>query len=143
MEMGNTNKDENSFLGRGWSFPPAFVKGDNSVKMVEEEEDIKQSLMILLSTIKGERVMQPDYGANMEDLLFEPLNVSFAKRISEKIERAILFFEPRIKTDDISFNQDNENGLVELRIDYTIIATNNRRNIVYPYYINEGTEIPK
>jgi hypothetical protein len=109
--------------------------------MVDEEEDIRQSLVILLSTIKGERVMQPDFGANMEELLFEPLTVSFAKKISDQIERAILFYEPRIKTDDISFNQDNENGLVEIRIDYTIIATNNRRNIVYPYYLNEGTNI--
>ena len=85
--------------------------------------------------------MQHDYGANMQDLLFEPLNVSFAQRMSGQIERAILFFEPRIKTDDITYRQDNENGLVEIRIDYTIIATNNRRNIVYPYYLNEGTDI--
>jgi len=139
--MGRIKIDENSFLGRGWSFPPAFSRGENSVKMVDEEEDIRQSLVILLSTIKGERVMQPDFGANMEELLFEPLTVSFAKKISDQIERAILFYEPRIKTDDISFNQDNENGLVEIRIDYTIIATNNRRNIVYPYYLNEGTNI--
>lgn len=139
--MGKLKIDENTFLGRGWSFPPTFTRGDNGVTLVDEVEDIKQSLIILLSTIKGERIMQPDYGANMEELLFEPLNVSFAKRMSVKIERAILFYEPRIKTDDINFNQDNENGLVEVRIDYTIIATNNRRNIVYPYYINEGTDI--
>ena len=139
--MGKLKIDKNTFLGRGWSFPPTFTRGDNGIAMVDEVEDIKQSLIILLSTIKGERVMQPDYGANMEELLFEPLNVSFAKRMSVKIERAILFYEPRIKTDDINFNQDNENGLVEVRIDYTIIATNNRRNIVYPYYINEGTDI--
>ncbi len=139
--MGRIKIDENSFLGRGWSFPPVFSRGENSVQMVDEEEDIRQSLVILLSTIKGERVMQPDFGANMEELLFEPLTVSFAKKISDQIERAILFYEPRIKTDDISFNQDNENGLVEIRIDYTIIATNNRRNIVYPYYLNEGTNI--
>lgn len=139
--MGKIKIDENTFLGRGWSFPPVFTRGDHGVQMVEEEEDIKQSLIILLSTIKGERVMQPDYGANMEDLLFEPLNVSFAQRMSGQIERAILFFEPRIKTDDITYTQDNENGLVEIRIDYTIIATNNRRNIVYPYYLNEGTDI--
>ena len=139
--MGKLKIDENTFLGRGWSFPPTFTRGDNGIAMVDEVEDIKQSLIILLSTIKGERIMQPDYGANMEELLFEPLNVSFAKRMSVKIERAILFYEPRIKTDDINFNQDNENGLVEVRIDYTIIATNNRRNIVYPYYINEGTDI--
>jgi len=139
--MGKIKIDENSFLGRGWSFPPVFTRGDHSVEMVDEEEDIKQSLIILLSTIKGERVMQHDYGANMQDLLFEPLNVSFAQRMSGQIERAILFFEPRIKTDDITYRQDNENGLVEIRIDYTIIATNNRRNIVYPYYLNEGTDI--
>jgi phage baseplate assembly protein W len=139
--MGKIKIDENSFLGRGWSFPPVFTRGDHGVQMVDEEEDIKQSLIILLSTIKGERLMQPDYGANMEDLLFEPLTVSFAQRMSGQIERAILFFEPRIKTDDISYNQDNENGLVEIRIDYTVVATNNRRNIVYPYYLNEGTDI--
>lgn len=141
--MGKINIDENTFLGRGWSFPPAFTRGESGVKMVDEEEDIKQSLEILLSTIKGERVMQPDYGANMQEFLFEPLNVSFAQRMSTKIERAILFYEPRIKTNDINFNQDNENGLVEIKIDYTIIATNNRRNIVYPYYLNEGTDIAK
>jgi phage baseplate assembly protein W len=141
--MGKIKIDENSFLGRGWSFPPVFTRGDHGVQMVDEEEDIKQSLIILLSTIKGERVMQPDYGANMEDLLFEPLTVSFAQRMSGQIERAILFFEPRIKTDDISYNQDNENGLMEIRIDYTVVATNNRRNIVYPYYLNEGTDLPQ
>ncbi|KAF0236160.1 MAG: hypothetical protein FD181_2975 [Prolixibacteraceae bacterium] len=139
--MGKIKTDENTFLGRGWPFPPVFTRGDHGVQMVDEEEDIKQSLIILLSTMKGERVMQPEYGANMEDLLFEPLNVSFAKRMSGQVERAILFFEPRIKTDNITYTQDNENGLVEIRIDYTIIATNNRRNIVYPYYLNEGTDI--
>lgn len=133
--------DNNSFLGRGWSFPPAFKRGDNGVEMVDEEEDIRQSLKILLSTIKGERIMLPDYGANMEELLFEPITVSFAKLMSVKIERAILFYEPRITTNDISFRQDPEEGLVEVKIEYTIIATNSRRNIVYPYYKNEGTDI--
>jgi phage baseplate assembly protein W len=135
--------DENTFLGRGWSFPPTFRKGENGVDMVEEEEDIKQSLKILLSTIKGERIMVPDYGSNMEELLFEPLTVSFSKRMAVALERAILFYEPRIKTDDIRFRQDTAEGLVELSIDYTIIATNSRRNIVYPYYKNEGTDIPQ
>lgn len=139
--MSKKNIEENSFLGRGWSFPPTFTRGDHGVAMVEEEEDIRQSLIILLATIKGERIMQPDYGANTDSLLFEPLNVSFAKRMSTKLEKAILYYEPRIKTDDINFKQDNVNGLVEIRIDYTIIATNNRRNIIYPYYINEGTDI--
>lgn len=139
--MAKIKIEENTFFGRGWSFPPQFSRGEYSVDMVEDEEDIKQSLMILLSTIKGERIMQPDYGANMEELLFEPLTVSLAKRMSNHIERAILFFEPRIKTNDVDFAMDTANGLVEIKIDYTIIATNNRRNIVYPYYLNEGTDI--
>ena len=63
--MGKLKIDENTFLGRGWSFPPTFTRGDNGVTLVDEVEDIKQSLIILLSTIKGERIMQPDYGANM------------------------------------------------------------------------------
>ncbi|MFA8436121.1 MAG: GPW/gp25 family protein [Marinifilaceae bacterium] len=133
--------DENTFLGRGWSFPPTFSRGENSVVMVDDEEDIQQSLMILLSTLRGERMMQPEFGANVEELLFEPLTVSLAKRMSARIEKAILFFEPRIETDDVNFVLNAEKGLVEIRIDYTIIATNNRRNIVYPYYFNEGTDI--
>lgn len=139
--MSKIKIDENSFLGRGWSFPPTFHKGEHSVEMVDDEEDIRQSLMILLSTIQGERIMNPDYGADMQALLFEPLTVSLASRVSERIEKSILYFEPRIKTDDVSFSQDKENGLIEIRIDYTIIATNNRRNVVYPFYLNEGTDI--
>lgn len=133
--------DNNTFLGRGWSFPPKFTRGEDTVEMVDEEEDILQSLKILLATIKGERIMLPEYGANMEDMLFEPLTVSFAKRMSVKIEKAILYYEPRIKTEDIDFRQDTANGLVELKIEYTIIATNSRRNLVYPYYKNEATDI--
>jgi uncharacterized protein len=134
---------ESSFLGRGWSFPVSFTRGENGVSMVENEEDIRQSLLILLSTIKGERLMQFDYGTNVEDMVFEPLSVSFAKRMSTKIEKAILFHEPRVKADDVDFRQDGENGLVYIQIDYTIIATNSRHNLVYPFYKNEGTDIDK
>lgn len=134
-------ESENSFLGRGWSFPILFTRGENGVAMVENEEDIQQSLKILLSTIKGERIMQFDYGANVEDMVFEPLSVSFAKRMSTQIEKAIMFHEPRVKTEDVDFIQDTTNGKVQISIDYTIIATNSRRNLVYPYYKNEGTDI--
>lgn len=139
--MARIKVEENTFLGRGWSFPPAFSRGGYGVDMVDNEEDIRQSFIILLSTAKGERVMQPDYGANMDELLFERLSVSVAQRMTARIEKAILFFEPRVKVDDVNFKLDAENGLVEIRIDYTVIATNNRRNIVYPYYLNEGTDI--
>ncbi len=132
---------DSSFLGRGWSFPIEFTRGENGATMVEDEEDIVQSLKILLATIKGERVMQFDYGANVEEMVFEPLSVSFAKRMSTQIERAIMFHEPRIKTEDVDFIQNTNNGEVQIIIDYIIIATNSRRNLVYPFYKNEGTDI--
>ncbi|WP_372772000.1 GPW/gp25 family protein [Mangrovibacterium sp.] len=139
--MAKIKVEENTFLGRGWSFPPAFSRGGHGVNMVDDEEDIRQSLLILLATARGERVMQPDFGANMDELLFERLSVSVAQRVSARTKKAILFFEPRVKVDDVNFVIDAANGIVEIRIDYTVIATNNRRNIVYPYYLTEGTDI--
>ena len=109
--------------------------------MVEDEVDIQQSLIILLNTTLGERVMRPDYGANMEDLLFEALNVTTANMIANRIKKAILFHEPRVKTEDIDLRPDYNEGRIEVLVTYTIIATNNRRNLVYPYLFTEATDI--
>ena len=65
-----------NFLGTGWSFPPSFNNEIASIELVSDEEDINQSLNILLSTSLGERVMQPRYGCNLEDYLFEPLSIT-------------------------------------------------------------------
>ena len=130
-----------AFLGRGWSFPPNFTKGENAVEMTEAEEDIKSSLFIILSTSVGERVMQPEFGSNTTKLLFEPLNTTFSTFITEQIRNAILFFEPRITLDSIDYTPDELNGKVDLKLNYTINGTNSRSNIVYPFYINEGTDV--
>jgi phage baseplate assembly protein W len=128
------------FLGRGWSFPPAFSNGGRSLEMVEAEKDIDQSLHILLSTHLGERVMRPTFGWKREALLFEPLSTSFATFLKREIETAILFFEPRIELGKVTFETAADvRGQVELRIDYTIRATNSRANLVYPLYLDEGS----
>ncbi|SHO62238.1 MULTISPECIES: GPW/gp25 family protein [Algoriphagus] len=132
--------EKNSFLGRGWAFPVEFSSGSKQAKLVEDEEDIRQSLIILLNTTLGERVLRPKYGANMEDLLFETLNVTTATIIINRIKKAILFHEPRIKADDIDLRPDYQEGRVEVLVKYTIIATNNRKNLVYPYFIIEATD---
>lgn len=131
----------NSFLGRGWGFPVTFTKGNNGVTLSEDEEDIRESLIILLTTSLGERVMRPDYGANMEDMLFESINVTTASMIINRLKRAILFHEPRVKVKDIDMVPDVGNGLIQVTVDYTIIATNTRTNLVFPFYLNEGTNI--
>jgi uncharacterized protein len=130
------------FLGRGWSFPPSFSKELLTVEMTEKETDIERSLQILLTTTLGERVMQPKYGCNMEELLFEPLNRTTKTIIIDKIRTSILYFEPRIDAKKIELDMTGElEGKVLIRIEYIIRATNSRFNFVFPYYINEGTEI--
>jgi phage baseplate assembly protein W len=142
--MMDEGKIYKSFLGTGWSFPPSFSKTKKGIIMVSDEEDIKQSLNILLSTSLGERVMQPEYGCELTGYVFETLNASIKADIRNLVERAILFHEPRIKVDNITLEgSDDVEGTLYIVIDYTIITTNNRSNYVYPFYINEGTNITK
>src|SRR5947207_691489 len=120
----------NSFLGTGWSFPPAFNSETITVDLVSDEEDIKQSLNILLSTSLGERVMQPRYGCNLNDYLFEPLSSSMIGFIKDRVESSILIYESRILVEKIEVTDDGSFDLIEGRfiisVDYTIPGTNSR-----------------
>lgn len=133
--------DNQSILGRGWSFPVRFSDGSHTVELSEEEKDIRESLIILLKTSLGERLMRPDYGANMEDMLFETINVTTATLIINRLKRAILFHESRVKANNIDLVPDFANGMMEVTVEYTITATNTRTNLVFPYYLDEGTNI--
>ncbi len=132
----------NSFLGTGWAFPPAFDNESGTVNMVSNEQDIRESLNILLSTSLGERVMQPKYGCNLTDYLFEPLSSSMIGFIKERVENAILFYEPRIIAEKIEVTDDGSFDLIEgkfiISVEYTIPGTNSRFNYVYDYYKNEA-----
>lgn len=139
MEKEFINDD---FLGKGWSFPPSFRKEIMGVEMTEKEDDIEKSLHILLTTATGERLMEPRYGCNMEELVFESLNTTTKTLMKDKIQTAILYFEPRIDVTKIELNDtDQLEGKVLIEIEYIVRATNSRFNFVFPYYINEGTEI--
>jgi phage baseplate assembly protein W len=138
---------EQSFLGTGWSFPPTFDKASRTVALVRNEEDIEQSLHILLSTSIGERVMQPLYGCNLRDYQFEPVNNTYLGFIKDLVERAILFFEPRINIEkiDITPPEDSEliGGKILISVDYVIAGTNTRNNFVYPFYLEEANNTVK
>ncbi|MEM6765023.1 MAG: GPW/gp25 family protein [Bacteroidota bacterium] len=130
--------DQTSFLGKGWGFPPTFSKATKTVSMSEEEQDIQESLHILLTTRVGERVMLPKYGCNMDRLLFEPLNTTLQTYMEDLVKTAILYFEPRIKLNKITLTPIAEEGRIEIEVDYTIKTTNSRFNFVYPFYLVEG-----
>ncbi len=135
-------EQHNSFLGRGWGFPPTFDKANRQVVMVEDAVDIQQSMQILLSTNLRERVMQPEYGCNLTDLLYEPVNSSLLAYIRDLVATAILYHEPRIAVEEIELKTDQVNeGVILIAIDYIIRSTNSRFNFVYPFYIEEGREI--
>lgn len=133
--------NDRSFLGTGWSFPPTFRRSTRSVEMLSDEYDIQSSLEILLSTRVGERVMQPKYGCNMEKLLFEPLDTTLQAYMKDLIRTAILYFEPRIILESITLEPVVNEGRININIEFTVATTNTRNNFVYPFYLNEGTEI--
>ncbi|MFT3823199.1 MAG: GPW/gp25 family protein [Chitinophagaceae bacterium] len=133
--------DKKSFLGTGWSFPPTFSKNPCRLEMVSDEEDIAESLKILLSTRHGERVMQPEYGCNLDVLLFEPVNTSLLTFVKDLIEKAILYHEPRIDLRNINISTEQmTEGLLLIELEYVIRQTNSRYNLVYPFYLKESEQ---
>lgn len=133
-------ENSDDFLGTGWSFPPEFEIGSGQTKTTSGVEDIQKSLEILFSTKIGERIMQPTYGCNLDELLFSPLNRTVKTYVIELIKNAILYHEPRIDPEKIDITEGNElEGELLIHLQYRVRATNARNNMVYPYYLEEGT----
>lgn len=131
---------EKTFLGTGWAFPPTFIKTKGGIDLCSDEEDVRQSLQILLTTSVGERVMETRYGCNLERLLFEPLNTTLRTYMEDLIKTAILYFEPRIHLNRVTLSPEPNNGLIEIEVIFTIKGTNSRSNFVYPFYQKEGVK---
>lgn len=132
----------NAFLGTGWAFPPKFEGPNHQAVMSSDIEDIGQSLTIILSTSPGERPMAPDFGCRIHQYVFEELSQTTLTQLEQEIRHAILFFESRVDVENIQFLPEQLSGKLLIRIDYRVITTNTRSNMVYPFYLNEGTLIP-
>jgi hypothetical protein len=131
--------DDQVFLGTGWGFPPSFTNGGANVKLVSGADDIQQSLQILLSTRLGERVMQDDFGCDLNNVLFEEMDQGLVNTLTSLISDAILYFEPRIMLDNLDVSEGaSEQGLLLISIEYTIRSTNSHFNMVYPFFVNEA-----
>ena len=109
--------------------------------MSEAEEDVEESLHILLGTYPGERLMRPDYGCRLRDYCVRNFEETTIAQLDEEIRNAIDNFEPRVTVENTDYKMDDVNDILQIIIDYKVIATNSRRNLVYPFYINEGTDI--
>ena len=136
------NEKDDSFLGRGWAFPPAFNFELGTVETVAAEEDIRQSLRIIIETIPGERIMFSSFGCGIRKFVFESDDPTHMSMLKDSIYDALLYNEPRIKLEKIDITDDTQRfGLIHIHIFYTIIITNTRSNMVFPFYIKEGTNL--
>lgn len=127
------------FLGVGWGFPFVLsATGETSV--AQYEESVRQSVWIILSTSKGERLMRPDFGCGIYDLVFEVNSASTAGKVAQAVQEALLLFEPRMNVLDIQVQPqgDGEGNILEIAIEYEVQATNNVFNLVYPFYLDRS-----
>jgi uncharacterized protein len=132
-----------AFLGVGWSAPPS-LDGQGEVAMAAYEEDIRQAILIILGTSPGERVMRPDFGAGLRDLVFEPMNVATIALAQDRVERALTEWEPRIDLQEVDVTipgnpPQPQLGQLLINISYVVRATNTSYNLVYPFYLTEGS----
>jgi phage baseplate assembly protein W len=136
--------EEKSFLGRGWGYPVTFNKTLGKVNMVSDELDIRQSLEIYLATQRGERLLRLTYGSVMHEYMFERASYSNLNFLCETLKNDMRIYEPRIIVHKVKADSKNVNdGIVRFTVDYEIQSTNVRDNIVFPFYILEGTNIPE
>ena len=125
------------FLGVGWGFPLTLDE-HGFFETAEYEESVRQSIWIILGTAKGERVMRPDFGCGIYDLVFEVNSAATAGRATQAIRQALLLFEPRIDVLDIEVQPAAGGEVLLISIDYEVRATNNAFNLVYPFYLDRS-----
>jgi uncharacterized protein len=127
------------FLGRGWAFPFTITPDTGRVASVAYEKDIKQSIYIILSTSKGERVMRPDFGCGIHDLVFAAVDTALIAQIKRDVTDALRLHEARIDVLDVSVDQARiMDGRLDVAIDYRVRTTNQPDNYVYPFYFKEA-----
>lgn len=131
--------DKEEILGRGWNFPPSFSKSSNETAMISGEEDVESSIHLILHTKFGERVMRNEFGSNIYDLLFEPLNENMKTYMASTLEESLIVNEPRINIKKLTLEQkDQALGRVDITVEFNMIETNVTKNLVVPFYVPDN-----
>ncbi len=127
----------NKFLGSGWNFP---IKPDSSGRIASAayEDSVRQSIWLILGTAKGERVMRPDFGCGIHELVFATATAGTAATLTHAVQQALMKWEPRIDVLDVKVSLAGGGQTVMIDISYRVRATNNAFNLVYPFYLQGG-----
>jgi uncharacterized protein len=129
------------FLGRGWKFPARVDPVRGRIAMSEFEQDIRESIFIILSTAPGERVMRADFGCGIHDLAFAPISRATLGLFESRVRESILKFEPRVEIAQLSFDTSQaDNGRLNIDFRFRVRETNSEFNLVFPFYLKEGTK---
>jgi phage baseplate assembly protein W len=124
-----------TFIGRGFSWP-LTVDHTGSIKLTDGVDDLERSMRIVLMTAPGERVMRPQFGCRIWDLLFEPVTPNLLGLIAEAVRDSLAQWEPRIDVEEVAPEPDgDDHALIRIGVSYRVRATNDRRNLVYPFYV--------
>jgi uncharacterized protein len=127
-----------AFLGRGWAFP-VLGAPNGGVAMVEGAEGIEQAIEIILGTSPGERVMRPEFGCGIWELVMEANTAQLHGRVKARVREALVKWEPRIDVLDVRVEApEEEKHVLLIRLDYRIRANNTFYNLVYPFFLQEG-----
>ena len=131
------------FLGKGWNFPVQAEEKEGEKKgriiRAKYEESIRQAIWLILGTAKGERVMRPDFGCGIHELVFSVSNATTAGLVAENVRRALILWEPRIELLAVEVaTKPGEPNTLLIRIEYRVRATNNVFNLVYPFYLERS-----
>jgi len=121
------------FLGKGWKFPVSVSK--ERICKVEAENSIRESIILILSTAKGERIMHPEFGCRLNEILFDHNNTSSATLIRIFVEEALLVWEPRVEVLDVQVTPHTDEPVMDIFIEYLVKSVNSKENLVYPFYL--------
>ena len=126
------------FVGRGWAFP-IRTDATGGIALVSREREIEEAIRLILATYPGERPMRPEFGCRIHDFVFSPADGSTSNAISVEVTRALQRWEPRIEVHDVAVTIDAEDPtLLYIDVRYAIRRTNDRRNLVFPFYVIPG-----
>ena len=128
-----------AFLGRGWAFPTT-IDAHHAITVAEYEALVRQSILIILQTNHHERVMRPDFGANLRALVFHPLNTTTMSLARHQVEQALVLWEPRIDHVSVKVTALQLQARMDIEVEYRVRSTNTFYNLVYPFYLREGRE---
>lgn len=127
------------FLGIGFKFPIQADKMTGKIMTSYYEDDIKESIHIIMKTRKGERIMHPEFGCGIHEYSFAVMDYTSIKIMENEVRAALTMWEPRIIKVDVNIRSDiRDSGLLNIQIGYVVRSTNNPYNLVYPFYLNEG-----